>query len=105
VVFAEHWADDKLPDIKEIAKAVKWAYEPRVMYAAGFRDESGPGMGMFAGPCKNLEDVLAEEPPEHPYARKAFIMKLTRTGTYRDGPIMEPVARWHKGKWQRKKAK
>ena len=99
-VFAQALRCGRVPAKQEVVDAVAWAYEPAVQYAACFR--GGGGMGMFAGPEPSLDTLLELAPPLDPFARPAFIVKLTRT-TRGAAPIKEPVARWKGGKWQRRK--
>jgi len=101
-LFAGCWKRDKIPTEEEVVAAVRWAYGPRVTYAAGYRGADG-SMGMFAGPTPALLDVLGITPEADPYGRTAYIVEIVRA-THREGePTIRPVARWRGGRWQRKK--
>lgn len=105
VLFVEY--TNKLPTEEQVIKAVKWAFGPKVMYAAGYRDKDG-GMGMFNGPHPDFGAMLNATPPgglmhrQCGDPRPAYIVKLTTT-IYNGELIIEPVARWKDGRWQTKK--
>ena len=89
--------DGTRPSVDSVAQWRRYRGTTATMYAAGYRDSRG-GMAMFAGPTPNLEWLMGFEPEED---RKAYIVALAEVpgGTE---PTLEPVARWHGGRWQRK---
>lgn len=89
-----------LPGFEDLNKVIRWAYEPQVVYVAGYKYDDG--VGVFAGPDPSLDNLLGIDPEEHPEGSKAYIIKYTKT-TFLGEPLSEPVARWHGGRWQRKK--
>ena len=102
-LFDDAKKENRIPTHQEVRDAMEWALSPKVQYAAGFRDTDG-SMGMFAGPEPDPVDLYDSEPPKDRTGRKAFIVRMVRT-TFKGEPTIEPVARWHKGQWQRKKVK
>jgi len=100
-LFASYWARGDIPTEDRILEAVRLACVPPVSYVAGFRDSNGD-MAILSGPLPDIAPLLTYTPPEDPYRRKAYIVRSTRTGRTTD-PIIEPVARWKDGRWQRKK--
>ena len=100
-VFVRYEAMGGLPTAEELHKAISWACQPRVTYAAGWRDKDGD-MGMFEGPDPSLDAILHGSTPQDMPGKTAFIVRFVKT-TYYEEPIVEPVARWHNGHWQRRK--
>jgi len=101
-LFAKYWEDAKIPTEEEVVAAVRWAYSPRITYAAGYRGADG-SMGMFAGPTPALTDMFDITPEADPYGRVAYIVEIVRANCMGCEPTIRPVARWHGGRWQRKK--
>lgn len=91
------------PGVEECLAFVRWAYRPRIMYAAGRKARGSAEVGMFAGPCDTIDAILevAPKPEEEP----AYIIKLTRPLLYGDVPTHEPVAKWVDGQWRKRKQK
>lgn len=52
--FDNLWDQGMIPGCADVEAVVRWAFEPRVTYAAGFRDRHGDDMRMFAGPVQTL---------------------------------------------------
>lgn len=101
-LFAEKWARQRLPTEEEVVAATKRSFAPPIMYAIGFR--SGVEMGMFAGPVLCYTALLDIVPPEDPYGRTAYIIKMKIIGNEPViKPIMSPIAKWHNGAWRFKK--
>lgn len=96
-VFAECHEMGRLPDPCELRSAIDWAYAPRVLYAAGYRDKDG-GMAYFSGASVDQKSVFVT-PPELSDPRPAFVVALIKDDHYKEEPILEPIARWNGAKW------
>lgn len=85
-----------VPSVEKVASVCKWAYRPRVMYAAGYRIDGE--MQFFAGPTPhigNLDDVMLDVGVPHP----AYIVVITKSQYYWQEDGMKPIAKWDGEKW------
>lgn len=98
VVFAKALEAGRLPDPCELRSAIDWAYQPRVMFAAGYRDPDG-SMAMFAGPTPRRENITYDISPDENDPRPAFIVELIKADVYREEPTVRPNMKWKDGFW------
>lgn len=99
VVFAKATAAGRLPDPCEVRSAVDWAYAPRRMYAAGFRDPDGEMRDMFAGPTAKRENITYDITPDEDDPRPAFIVEIVKGDVYGEEPTVLPNMKWRDGFW------
>lgn len=104
-VFARCAAANRLPDPCELRSAIEWAYQPRITYAAGYRNQDG-SMAMFAGPTPKRENITYDIVPDEGDPRPAYIVEFTKGAGYGDEPTIRPNMRWKDGYWvERRKDK
>jgi len=95
-LFDAEWEKGKLPDRRDVVDVVRWAFNPPVLYAAGYRQKDG-SMGMFAGPDPDISKILSVEPEEDKPAYIVCIIEMVKGESH-----IERIARWRDGKWYRK---
>ena len=88
------------PDLLEMQAFLTWACEPRVQYAAGYRDRCSNAVGVFAGPTPDRQYIFEVVPGE---ARPAYIIELTRPKCWGGKVRHRPIAKWKDGTWRLKK--
>lgn len=97
--FINYAEKGDLPTRTALIDAIDWAFLPRIVYIAGYKDHEGDVTEYVAGPTP---DLAALEESVELDDNTVFIVELTKV-KYGEDPETRVIARWKDGKWSRKK--